>query len=133
MKVHKGVLAGLALVALAGTSAWAGQKDERPVFVSVADRLAVGALGSARASADAVQYIGCEIHTFLAPTLAPQLLCMAVDAAGRTGVCTSNDERMLEAARHIPSDAYLLFSWDEQGSCVELRVTNASRYAPRAP
>ena len=67
-----------ALIALSSTSALAGYKLTANVVVQ-ANGIAYGSMGSARNSADTMQFIGCEIY---ATTSYSNLSCRARSSAG---------------------------------------------------
>ena len=119
---------GVALVTLLGTVAGAGMKISSPVVVSSGN--ATGAMGSARNSGDAVQYIGCTISGYAGT--APSVTCFAQDLTSY-GACSTSDANIVAAASAIADDSYISFSWDGWGACTSLQVTKASHGAPKQP
>jgi hypothetical protein len=128
-KMHVAAWVGAA-VALLGTGALAGSKSNPTVVVDTVVREAFGSLGSARNSADAVQYIGCTVVSSAAST---SVSCTARNSAGTIGSCTSTNATLVDAARNLDGDAYIYFSWDAGGSCTLLSVAKSSVYTPKTP
>jgi hypothetical protein len=130
----KNLLAGCVLVGLmAGTAAWAGLKETNLVSV-YNDGLtgtAYGSYGSARASADSTQYIGCTLRAYSNGT--NRISCEARDANGNAGYCTSSSPGMVNAIMSQSGDAYLYFQWDETGTCTHLFVSTLSSQTPLQP
>jgi len=120
----------LASTALAAT-AWAGYRYPFEVQIDLANRTVKGALGSARASADANQAIGCRIST--AAGTSPVVYCFAVDAAGNKAECSSTDQAIVTVARAITDSSMVSFGWDSHGTCLSLSVENYSSNPPLQP
>lgn len=114
---------GLAAVAV---SASAGKREVAPVGISVEDNVAGGALADARGTPDNVQYIGCTTSWTYGS-------CIAVDADGRTGSCSSRDPDDLAIMRSIGPHSYVLFAWNgKYGTCSALSVMNYSVFIDAA-
>jgi hypothetical protein len=97
--------------------------------VGVGTTWAWGSMGTARASSDSNQYIGCA--TYASSTL-HYATCYARDAAGTYGTCRTYEDRLIRVAETAGSDSVLEFFWTGS-TCTSIRVTNDSRYSPRQP
>jgi len=127
--MNRKVLLGVSIAALAtATTAWAGYKGYYPVNVNTTSREAYGALGDARASADATQYIGCAVTGY--GVTGVSLACYAQDAAGNYGSCSTTDSGLITAATGLTANAFVDFVWDSTGKCTYLRVFTGSQYRP---
>lgn len=120
----------LASTALCAT-AWAGYRYPFEVQIDAVNRTAKGALGSARASADANQAIGCRIGA--AAGGSPTVYCFAVDAVGNRAQCSSSDQAIVTVARAITDSSMISFGWSTQGTCLTLTVENYSSNPPLEP
>jgi hypothetical protein len=109
----------------------AGFKSDSQVYVSTASTIAIGAMGSARAAADATQYIGCINEGYSTGT--QYILCFARNSAGAYGSCTSSDPRLISAAASITSSSFLEFAWNSAGTCTFLEVMDTSYFPPVVP
>jgi hypothetical protein len=119
----------LALMLVAGGTALAGFKTNIPVVIDLELRNAQGALGTARNTTDALQYIGCTITTDDGWSLTE---CVARDAAGVTVSCINGvNTGMRDAALSINGDSFIYFQWDAIGQCTQLVVRNNSWHAPK--
>lgn len=116
---------------LGGTVALAGPKYGYPVQVNLTSRHASGGFGTARNSADSVQYIGCDVYGYT--TSVPRVSCYARSAAGTYASCSSTDPNLLAVARSISDDSIVSFNWDASGTCTYLFAGNASMAEPREP
>jgi hypothetical protein len=131
MKTNK-LLMGCAVGALlASTAAYAGYKSIYYVGVDTTSREAYGSFGSARSSADTVQYIGCAVQGFSSGT--SRVICEARNASNVSAACSSTAPAMVTAATSQSGDSYIYFTWDETGTCTYLYVSNTSNWAPRQP
>ncbi|MCP3065128.1 hypothetical protein LXT21_40785 [Myxococcus sp. K38C18041901] len=116
---------------LVGLSAWAGSKrDIRPVVIE-GTYLAYGTLSTARNSSDPVQYMGCGIATF--DSGYSIVSCTAVSSAGQTLICTSVNPHIIETARAINGDSYIMFYVNTEGTCTSLTVMQSSGFEPKQP
>jgi hypothetical protein len=113
-----------ALVLALSSTALAGTKVNAPVVVETTD--AHGSLGSARDSADGVQWIACVTYETIG-------FCGAQDAAGTMKGCTFTDPNLLQQARSINGDSSIYFAWDSSGVCMTLKVWSGSYLAPKSP
>jgi hypothetical protein len=121
------VLSGI--VAMSSPS-FAGLKLDDPVVVNLEIREAYGSIGSARNSADGVQYIGCSMEADSSTD--PIAACFAEDATRTTVLCTSSSPRIVAAVQAITSLSFLDFQWDSDGTCTFVYLVNGSFSPPRA-
>lgn len=117
----------LALAALA-SSAFAGYRDATPVYVDGTSRYAYGYLGTARNSADTIQYIGCSISAGASGSYAT---CEARSPANVTRSCYTANAEMLGAVRMIQDDSFVFFTWDTAGNCTQVFTSNYSWGEPK--
>ncbi len=120
-----------AAVGLAATAAWAGTKVSALVYVEPTSRYAYGSLGSARNSADTVQYIGCYISAY--SNGAEYVGCFARNAANTYVSCSSSVPQIINAVRALGGDGYLYFDYDASGACTSVDVRQVSYFVPRIP
>ena len=113
------------------TPSLAGLRLDEPVLVNMAIREALGSIGSARNSADSVQYIGCSIEADSSTD--PLIACFATDETGTSALCTSSSPRLVAAVQAITSLSFIDFQWDSDQSCTFVYVVNASFNPPLAP
>lgn len=126
------VIAALVAVTSLASDAAAGRKDSWTVVVDTVNRNAYGSLGSARNSPDGVQSIACSVFYDTA-NRRNQVTCIAVNAAGTSGTCASQDPNLVQVATAISSDSFVQFRWDAAGACTTIFVMNSSANAPKAP
>lgn len=123
------------LIVASSASALAGLKSAGNVLVT--SSTAYGAMGSARNSADTLQYIGCELY---ATTTYSNFHCRARNAANVTLHCW-NDARayphMTAAVTAMTAGSWVRFSVDPTAAdptrCTWIDVENHSKYAPPQP
>ena len=113
------------------TPSLAGLRLDEPVVVNMAIREALGSIGSARNSADSVQYIGCSIEADSSTD--PLIACFATDETGTSALCTSSSPRLVAAVQGITSLSFIDFQWDSDQSCTFVYVDSASFNPPRGP
>ncbi len=121
------VMAATAVIAAAAASAWAGRALYYETTVDPAARTAYGSLHDTRASADAVQSIGCNIQ--LAGGVATTA-CEAINAAGVDLYCWSNDPEIVKVAQSLTDRGYLYFRCDASYRLNYLYVSKSSLYLP---
>ena len=128
-----GMLACMLATALSGAAfdSTAGLKETRPVLIDSTNRIASGALGDARNSADGNQTLGCQRNAVVGAP--PQIGCRARGATGGFVGCNSTDPDLVSIVGNIGSDSYLQFGWDSAGNCRFILVDNDSRWAPKSP
>ncbi len=125
--------AAAAATLLLGATAFAGVRVYQPVYIYSSGgvpRGAYGTLGSARNSADALQYIGCQVSAWASSGMS--MLCWARDAGGATAICSSSDAKLVQVALGAGGDSFVHFEWDANGSCTYLNVRAVSYYEPKS-
>lgn len=126
------LLGTLALIAsTAALDVQAGLREPRPVQIDLTNKLASGALGDVRDSADANQTIGCQRNAVIGA--APAIGCRARAATGGYVGCNSTDADLVSVVANIGSDSYIQFGWDNAGTCRFIVVDNDSRWVPKNP
>ena len=118
----------LAVVGVSG-SVLAGQKSESNV--SVTSTSAAGSVGTARSSADANQFIQCQIT---GTTGSNSVGCSARDAAGTYLSCTGNSNAtyLAAAVAGIGPNSRIYFAVNA-GVCTQITSYNGSQYKPVVP
>ncbi|TPV96903.1 MAG: hypothetical protein B7733_02330 [Myxococcales bacterium FL481] len=101
----------------------AGLKGSYPVTVSANSFR--GSLGSARNSADAVQYIGCRDHGNVA-------WCYGRNAAGTVASCSTANAQHLAVVRGLTESSYLSVDFSA-GTCTSMFQSNFSQLEPKQP
>ena len=131
-RVLSAAVGGLAVIAISG-SVLAGFKELEQVRISsVATRkTASGAVGSARNSADSVQYIECTVQSFSNGSGA--VFCAARDAAGNSFSCTASANPAMATAVAAIGTGTRLFIGADNGACTQIDATNGSSYRPATP
>lgn len=120
------ILAG-AVVLFSGV-ALAGYKASYPVNVMTnadGSGMAWGAMGTARNSPDAVQYLGCAIQSSYSPTTG---MCVAKNSAGKYLQCVTSDPTILSVISSVSKSAFIHFAASETGACYYVDVVNYSFY-----
>jgi hypothetical protein len=112
------------------TTAFAGYKWGQPVTIDTTARSATGTMGTARATADSVQYLECAASAGTSNVVAQ---CWARDAAGTTVACRSFNNYIFSALAAINSDSRITFTWDATGTCTTVSVQTGSSYQPKTP
>lgn len=103
----------------------AGLKQSFPVTIS--SSYAYGSIGSARASADATQYIGCSSY-------GTSGACVALDATGNNfKMCAWSNAAQAAAVHSIGPHSYIVFYFDTSGNCTNIYVSNYSYQLPATP
>lgn len=129
LSIKQSVLVAIFAVTTFGRSD-AGTRLDIPTTISDDFHYAEGVLSTARASANSSEYLGCEILSF--PGSAPQADCFVLlNAVVRS--CFTTDPFLVQTARGLTSDGFLLFTWDASGTCTEIITENVSYLAPKAP
>ena len=124
-KTLVGLVAGLSLAAIAH----AGLRLTSQVDVEDAYRYASGYLGAAyNTNANSTEYIGCAVSTGQGVTNA---WCYAANAAGLTRGCYTGAPELIDVIRSLDSSGSLLFSWDDDGSCVVITTAQYSFMEPK--
>ena len=156
VKITIRTIASCVLVAgaagLIATGARAGLKTTNEVLIGgqllggVQATVASGSIGSARASSDGTQYIGCEIDHLLSSSGSVRGLCYAKNAAGLRVECEVvgdsahwSQMQMIETMRSIGPQSVLTFKYlgafpgTTSGTCIELSVENGSLFRTASP
>lgn len=120
------VLAALAI----GGLAFGGARSTWEVYVDTTSHYAQGSLGSARNSADSMQYIGCSAEN-------DYIYCSARNVSGTWVHCDAYSSAMAATVRAIGSDGFVQFYWTPgsptSGTCSSVQVNHYSYLAPKAP
>jgi hypothetical protein len=109
-------------------SATAGEKIDLPVTIDTVNHTASGAFGSARNSWDSVQSIACVLHS---SEFSVDAQCSARNAAGVVRLCNTGNANLISVIQALPSDGYLIFSWNDSAQCTWVHVLNTSFNAPK--
>jgi hypothetical protein len=111
---------------LISQGALAGQKTTANVIITAGANEFSGSLGTARNSADNLQRIYCYFDHIDA-------FCLARNSAGVVASCTTSDPDIMAVIRGINGDSWLFVKYNGAGTCTNVRVNNASYYAPKNP
>jgi hypothetical protein len=122
-RFRRAAIATVSVGLLASTSAFAGQLSGQSVVIFDANHLANGDLGFVHNSSDRVQYIGCQLGGGFG-------YCYAMNSAGINRTCFTFDPTMISTLRSLKSDSYLIFHWNDSGTCTGVQVINDSSPAP---
>jgi hypothetical protein len=125
----------IGVLALSSSLALAGRVQQVPVSVTVnasGSGEAHGNMATARASANAVEFIGCGVRKFdnLAGGANANGFCQASDAAGVTASCSTQNVALLDAMENIADYSFITFSWNDEGICQLIGVSTQSFYIP---
>ena len=120
----KRIAAAAGMGTLLLTEAMAGRKITDEVVIT--STYFSGSMGSARASADSLQYIGCFTVNGDGGS------CYARDAAGTTKMCAWSNPNFLRTVESInpASSIYVEFT---KSTCTYIDVGNFSWYRPMTP
>jgi hypothetical protein len=131
------MLAAIAVLILSNApSAHAGYRDDDAALDDVhintwsGGGAAWGALGFARNSSVANQFIGCSLTGFRGQS--PSIYCYARDVQFNNATCQSSDPGLIQTLAAMNSDAHIQFNWDAHG-CTAITVDVGSLYAPKLP
>jgi hypothetical protein len=133
MKKRIGILASAACITVAVT-ALAGNKsvDEVSISGTAGSEITVsGSMGSARASSDNLQMIGCRVNAYSTDTTV-DTTCFGRDSTGRLVTCESQSPAFAQAASAITSDSHIQFTTGGL-ACDSLFVEANSRFLPKTP
>jgi hypothetical protein len=126
-RFERAMIAAAAVGLLASTSALAGMLLELPVVIDDATLSASGSLGNVRNSSDRTQYISCELNSDFGGR------CFAANTAGVTRSCITGDPDVMNTIAALNGDSYLIFYWNESGTCTSVYVSVESFSAPKEP
>ena len=73
-----------------------------------------------------MEYIGCQLGGGFG-------YCYAMNSAGINRTCITFDPAKISTMRSLKSDSYLLFYWDDSGTCTSVQVINDSTSEPKKP
>jgi hypothetical protein len=119
---------GIVIAAATWTSlAPAGYKHDYQVVIYTSLSSAAGAVGTARASADSLQYIGCSSIDGTTGH------CIAQDSTGLMKMCAWSTAGQAAAVHSIGSFSDVAFGWDANGNCTSITVSNFSYLTPMVP
>jgi hypothetical protein len=123
---------GCSVVAMGfGNVVHAGLKAEANVSIGAGSSTASGSMGTARNSADNVQFIRCTVQGF---ANANAVFCAARNTAGTTFSCTANaNSPSFAAAVSAIGVGSRLFIAQSGGVCTQIDVTNSSEGKPEVP
>src|SRR5262249_46037791 len=107
--------------ALLSLPADAGQKSSYEVYIS--GGIVTGSLGSARASYDTRQYIGCSNYGTYG-------YCSATDSNGTNVMCYWSGAAQAQSVLSLGPNSYIYFSRDANSNCSLVVVSNYSSYLP---
>lgn len=107
----------------------AGKRQTYPVVVDTSGRSATGVLGTARNTADTVQYIGCTVTRYADGGVTGW--CGAYTASGVPASCTTDQPALLDTMTQVQGDSYLQFTWNA-GECTKIMVSNYSSFEPKS-
>lgn len=108
-------------MAVQGT-AFAGQKGYAPVYIDSTSFH--GSIGSARNSADSVQYLSVvDGGTFI--------VIQAKDASGTSVQCVTHDSTHFASLRGMSDSSALSVYYDATGTCTSMNVTTSSLHEPK--
>jgi hypothetical protein len=110
-----------------GATAWAGYKA--PLGVFIFPHNLQGSLGGTRASADNVQYIGCQLH---AGAYGAGGMCYA-RTLETYKACYFTDPAMFQVVSSITIASYIHVLFDDRGYCTSVAITNSSSDSPMVP
>lgn len=109
----------------------AGLRFTSEVYVNDTYRSAGGSMTDARGSADTRQFIGCYHWYDTLGGATPYVgFCQAANSAGLTRSCSTTNYALVESIRSISAESQIGFSWNADGTCRYVIVTNNSYYKP---
>lgn len=121
------------IAALSATSGlvMAGMRFTSEVYVNETYRSASGSMTDARGSADTKQFIGCYHYYDTAGGSTPLIgFCHASNPVGLTRSCSTTNPNIVQSIRSISAESNIGFSWNTDGTCRYVMVTNNSYYKP---
>ncbi len=90
----------------------------------------MGVLAHARATQSIFnESIGCKVETYR--TGDATMLCSA-NSGSLQALCYSQNPGFIAAVGAMTSESRIMFSWDDDGTCRYLTITNSSSYKPAA-
>ena len=126
----KAILAVLCIGALTGT-AWAGMKFVDQFYINTTYSYAYGSMGSARASTDSNQQIGCT--TYNSGGTDNYGYCSARDPSGTYKQCSWSGSQWTTTINAMTASSWIWFYWDANGNCTFITLQNDSSQLPSTP
>jgi hypothetical protein len=123
------LITSVALSVVALGRAWAGAKYTR--LVQISSTSFYGSVGSARASAGTIQYIGCGVSWD--PTNGLYVECDAQDANGYYQYCTTQNTDAARVALSVNNMSWIYATFDSSNHCTKIEVGNDSADLPSTP
>ncbi|RKG80466.1 hypothetical protein [Corallococcus terminator] len=127
-KKNAAIALGLALLT-GSTSAWAGFQQSTPVVITPANNCFGGSLGSARNSADNLQYLHVSVQASVSGLYHASVYVR--DASGASASCTTTDLKLIEVLRSVTTDSFLMVYHNGAGACSTIEVVQASSSEPK--
>jgi hypothetical protein len=128
-------LASVVVLVLGSSAALAGLVQSVPVTVTLDEDgsgSANGNMVTARAAANAVEYIGCgvrKVDNGIGGATAFGF-CQASSADSVEGFCSTDNVELLQAIQSISDYSYVTFSWNIDGVCQLIGNSTQSFYIP---
>jgi hypothetical protein len=121
------ILVSVAAALSLGTATYAGNSDSSTVNID-SSGYAYGAINATLESADAVQYIGCQIGSDT--TTSAYVSCFASDVTGRQEYCYDSNPSAatLSNLSAVSGSSVVGFQPDSTGRCSFIAVYNVSIY-----
>ena len=130
IKTTRAIFCMAALCALSG-GVTAGLRFTSEVYVNDTYRSAGGSMTDARGSADTRQFIGCYHYYDIYGGSTPYIgFCQAANSAGVTRSCSTTNSVIIHSISSISAESHIGFSWNTDGTCRYVLVTNNSYYKP---
>jgi hypothetical protein len=102
----------------------------RSVRISVEGAYAVGVLAHARATQNMFdEHIGCRVASYW--TGFANMSCSATSGSAQAS-CVSENPEFIAAVGRMTSESRIFFTWDVDGTCLHMSITNSSLYKPAA-
>ncbi|NVJ20500.1 hypothetical protein HUW62_04590 [Myxococcus sp. AM011] len=120
--------AAVAVSALLGGLAWAGEKHYYPVMVALDGRYFNATMSMARNSDRPLESFHCFTETTATEVYGA---CSARDAAGVAAICYTYNQNLLAAIRSITDSSLVQVQWDASGMCTYIQVRYSSAYEPK--
>ena len=92
---------------------------------------AYGSMGTARNSANNVEYVICYTQGWATGTA--HGTCLVRNSASEVAMCSATSDSQLNAIRSASTDSYVYFDFDTTGACTYLYVANGSSHEPKVP
>jgi len=124
------IVFSVAVLCVSSGLVMAGLRFTSEVYVNETYRSAGGSMTDARGAADTRQFIGCY-HYYDSASTSPYVgFCQASNSAGLTKSCSTTNSQLVQSIRSISAESNIGFSWNTDGTCRYVMVTNNSYYKP---